>query len=219
MKQILTILVGILLTTSVIAQNKVVYGKLTVYNTYPVKNVEITTKKSKATITTDSLGQFSIVCHVKDVIQIKPKTFRPVNKKVNADTDSLNINLIFMDSKKNRELAVGYGYINEADLTYAVSHLEQQNNEYCNFLNIFDLISGRFAGVTVSGNAIYIRGLTSINGSNVALYVVDGVITSTIGDITPCDVKSINVIKDGMAAIYGSRGSNGVVVIETRRGE
>ncbi len=124
-----------------------------------------------------------------------------------------------MDSKKNRELAVGYGYINEADLTYAVSHLEQQNNEYCNFLNIFDLISGRFAGVTVSGNAIYIRGLTSINGSNVALYVVDGVITSTIGDITPCDVKSINVIKDGMAAIYGSRGSNGVVVIETRRGE
>ncbi len=61
MKQILTILVGILLTTSVIAQNKVVYGKLTVYNTYPVKNVEMTTKKSIATITSDSLGQFSIV--------------------------------------------------------------------------------------------------------------------------------------------------------------
>ncbi|MEN8229783.1 MAG: TonB-dependent receptor plug domain-containing protein [Bacteroidota bacterium] len=217
MKQIITALLGLFLSTFVIAQNRVIHGKLTAYNTYPVQNIEVSAKKAKSTIKSDSLGQFSIVCFEKDVIQIKPKAFKPVSKRVGPDTDSLLINLIFIDTKANRERAIGYGYMNEDELTYAVSNLEQQNNEYCNYLDIFDLIKGRFAGVVVSGNVVYIRGLNSINSSNEALYVVDGIITASIDWIEPCDVKSINVMKDGMAAIYGSRGSNGVVIIETKR--
>ncbi len=53
--------------------------------------------------------------------------------------------------------------------------------------------------------------------SKKALYVVDGAITNSIDWIEPCDVKSISIMKDGMTAIYGSRGSNGVVIIETRK--
>lgn len=56
-----------------------------------------------------------------------------------------------------------------------------------------------------------------MNSNNEALYVVDGAITGSIDWISPCDVGSINVIKDGMAAIYGTQGSNGVVIIETKR--
>ncbi|MCK4700323.1 MAG: TonB-dependent receptor plug domain-containing protein, partial [Bacteroidales bacterium] len=152
-------------------------------------------------------------------IKIKPKTFRPVNKRVGPDTDSLFINLLFIDTKSNRELAVGYGYINEKNLTYAVSHLVQENNDFCSYANIFDLIKGQLAGVTVSANSIYVRG--GINsfmpGASQALIVVNGVPTSSIDWISPCQVKSINVLKDSNAAIYGTRGSNGVVLIETRR--
>lgn len=216
MKQIITVLTVVFLTTSVFAQNRVIHGKLTIFNTYPVQNVEVTAKKAKTAITTDSLGQFSIVCFEKDIIKIKTKTFKPVNKKVGPDTDSLIINLLFIDTKSNRELAVGYGYINEEDLIYGVSHLDQENNDFCSYANIFDLIRGRFSGVNVTNRNIYIRGSGSFSGQIQALYIVNGVSTSTIDWIQPCEIRSIDILKDSNAAIYGARGGNGVVLIVTK---
>jgi len=219
-----TILSGILalVATGLFAQSNVVFGKLTAFNQFPLQNIEVKSKKAKTAVKSDSLGRFSIVCMENDVIQVRPKAFQAVSRKVGPDTDSLEINLVFIDTKSNRQLATGYGYIDQQDLTYAMSHLDQENNEYCNYSNIFDLIKGRFPGVTVSqtavGGAVYIRGTTSINLSSEALYVVDGVVTSSIEWIHPCDIRSIDVLKDGMAAIYGARGANGVVIIETKRG-
>jgi TonB-dependent SusC/RagA subfamily outer membrane receptor len=219
MKYVILILAGGFLCAPLFPQTKVVHGILKTFDTYPVQNVEIASKKAKSTTTSDSLGAFSIVCFENDVVKIKPRTFKPVSKRVGPDTDSLIINLIFIDTETNRKRAVGYGYVAEDELTYAVSNLQQKNNEFCDYQHIFDVIKGRFAGVVVSGNAVYIRGLNSVNSSSEALYVVDGAIQSSIDWITPCDIQSIDVMKDGMAAIYGSRGSNGVVIIETRRGD
>jgi TonB-dependent SusC/RagA subfamily outer membrane receptor len=85
---------------------------------------------------------------------------------------------------------------------------------------MYDLIKGRFAGVQVANGQIIIRGVNSINSSTAALIILDGVPVdgSALNSIPPVQVKSINVIKDGSAAIYGSRGANGVVVIETKGG-
>lgn len=217
MKQIITVLAGVFISSLVLAQNKVVHGKLTAFNTYPIQNVEVTAKKAKTSVMSDSLGQFSIVCFENDVIRIRPKTFKPVNKKIKSDTDSLIINLLFIDTKSNRELAVGYGYINEEDLIYAATHLEQENNDFCNYANIFDLIKGRFSGVTVSGNNVYIRGSGSFTGQIRALYILNGVETASIDWISPCQIKSIDILKDSNAAIYGVRGANGVVIINTNK--
>ena len=133
----------------------------------------------------------------------------------------INIILVFMDSKKNREKAVGLGYLEEDDLTYAVSHLVQENNEYCNFSNIYELMKGRFPGVHVSGNSgsyvVHIRENHSPNASNEVLFVVDGTSGANVDGIHPCDISSISVIKDGLAASYGTRGSNGVIIIETKK--
>lgn len=219
MKQCLAVVLGILLSTSLVAQNRVIHGKLTAFNTYPVQNIEIISKKGKSSSISDSLGQFSIVCLEEDVIKIKAKTFEPVTKRVGPDTDSLIINLFFIDTKKNREISVGYGYVKEKDLTYAISHLQVENNEYCLYTNVFDAIHGRFAGVEVENGQVIIRGRNSINSSNEALYVVDGIVVSSINWISPCEIKSISILKDSSAAAYGSRGSNGVVIIETRRAE
>jgi len=219
LKGILIYVAGLLFMTSpvLLSQTRVVYGKLKTFNTFPLQNVEVTAKKTGAAVKSDSLGRFSIVCARKDVIRIKPKAFKPVSRKIGDETDTLEINLIFIDSEANRQVATGYGYIDQRDLNYAVSHLEQENNEFCNYLNIFDLIRGRFPGVAVSNGAVVIRGVNSINLSSEALYVVDGVIMSDISWVRPCEVRSIDVLKDGISAMYGSRGANGVVVIETRR--
>lgn len=209
----------ILLTSSIMAQTRVVYGKLTVFNTFPVKNVEVTSKKAKSSTTTDSLGIFAIVCQEKDVIKIKPKAFQAVNKSVKGETDTLKINLIFIDSQKNREIAVGYGFISAEDLNYAVDHLESQNNNFCSYNNVFDLIRGQFSGVTVTDNAVYIRGGNSsfTPGASEALFVVNGQPTSGVDWISPCEIATIDILKGSDAAIYGTRGGNGVVLITTRK--
>jgi len=219
----LTILACCLLfQAAAIAQTRVVHGVLTAFNKYPVTNIEVIAKKSKASTMTDSLGNFSIVCKEKDQIKIKAETFKSVSRSISKDTDSLRINLIFMDSKKNRDLAVGYGYMSKEDLTFAAEHLQQENNEFCNYPNIYELLKGRFPGVTVDGTTgsyrVFIRGTQSINSNNEVLFIVDGSPSSYVGGLYPCEIKSIDVIKDGMASMYGTRGSNGVILIETKRG-
>ncbi|MCK4880399.1 MAG: TonB-dependent receptor plug domain-containing protein, partial [Bacteroidales bacterium] len=185
-------------------------------------NIEVMAKKSKATTISDSLGNFAIVCNEKDQIKIKPETFKTVSRKIDRHTDTLRINLVFMDSKKNRDLAIGYGYMAKEDLTFAVDHMQQENNEYCNYANIYELLKGKFPGVTVDGTSgsyvVYVRGAQSINSRNDVLFIVDGSPSANVSGLHPCNIRSIDVIKDGMTSMYGARGANGVILIETKRG-
>ena len=218
MKFYLILATAFIITSVTNAQNRVVYGNLTAYNSFPVMNVEVTSKKAKASTMSDSLGNFSIVCLEKDVIMVKPKGFQGVNKKVNDETDSLQINLVFIDTKKNRELAVNEGYMTETNLNYAVAHLEEANNDYCKYTDIYMLIRAtQGSSITVSNSGVItIRGgNTSFSGMDQALIVVDGQPTSNIDWIRPCIVRSIKVLKGADANIYGTRGGNGVVVITT----
>jgi len=213
----------LLFSVNTLAQTKVVSGILTAFNQYPVANVEVKAQKSKSSVLTDSLGMFQIVCNEKDVIKIKPEAFKSVSRKISKGEveETMQINLVFMDSKKNRDMAVANGYLQEDDLTYAVSHLQQENNEYCNFSNIYELLKGKFPGVHVDGTSgryvITIRENHSMNASNEVLFVVDGTAGAFVDDIHPCNISSISVIKDGLAATYGSRGSNGVIIVETKK--
>ena len=182
-------------------------------------NVEITSKKGKATTMSDSLGNFSIVCLEKDVVLVKPKGFQSVNQKVDDDTDTLHINLVFIDTKKNRELAVNSGFITETNLNYAVANLETENHDYCKYSDIYALLRGtQGSSITVSNSGmITIRGGNiSFSGMDQALIIVDAQPHSSIDWISPCTVKSIDVLKGADANIYGSRGGNGVVVITTK---
>jgi len=222
MKSVFIAAVLLLFATTSFSQTRVIHGELTAFNKYPVANIEIMAKKSKSTTVSDSLGNFSIVCKEKDQIKIKSETFKSVSRSIDKKTGTLRINLVFMDSKKNRELAVASGYMEKNDLTYAADNMKQENNEYCNFPNIYELLKGKFPGVTVDGTSgsyrVFIRGAQSISGSNEVLFVLDGSTGANVSGLNPCNIKSIEVIKDGMAAMYGTRGSNGVILIETKRG-
>jgi len=219
MKTTALIAIMIIIASTVHSQTRVVQGQLTAFNTYPVMNVEITSKKANATTMTDEFGQFSLVCLEKDLIMVKPKAFKSIKKRVHADTESVQMNLQFINSDENREMAVGYGYISKKDLNYGVSHLENDNQEFCSYSDVFELIRGQLSGVTVSDNEVYVRGGKNsfTPGASIALYVVDNQPTNSLDWIQPCAIKSINVLKDANAAIYGVRGSNGVVLIETMK--
>lgn len=220
MKQVATIAVILILGTTLYSQTRVVKGKLTTYNRYPVENVEVAAKKAKSAVMTDSLGQFEIVCNEKDIILIKGKVFQSMSKRVGEEDDYISANLIFKDTPKNRDIATGMGYISERNLTYALAHLEAENNDFCNYSDIFSLIKGKFPGVTVkmgsSGEGVFIRGQKSITGETEAIYVVDGVRSPDVSYINPCEMTSIDILKGAGAAIYGSTAANGVVVIETK---
>jgi TonB-dependent SusC/RagA subfamily outer membrane receptor len=220
MKFYLILAIAFIITSSSHGQNTVVNGKLTAYNSFPVMNVEVTSKKAKATTISDSLGHFSIVCMEKDVIMIKPKGFQPENIKVNNEKDSLIINLLFIDTKKNRELALNSGYMTEINLNYAVTNLAEDNNDYCKYSDIYALLRAtQGSSITVSNSGVItvMGGNTSFSGMDQALIVVDGQPTTNIDWIRPCIVRSVSVLKGSDAGIYGSRGGNGVVVITTKQ--
>lgn len=221
MKYYLILFSALLISAVSYSQTRVIHGSLTAYSSLPVMNVEVTSKKAKATTISDSLGHFSIVCLDKDVIMVKPQAFTPVNRKVSGETDSIKINLVFVDTKKNRELAVNSGYITETNLNYAVANLAEENNDYCKYSDIYALLRAEEgSSITISnGGQITVRGgNTSFTaGADMALIVVDGQPTTSIDWIRPCIVKSVNVLKGSDGAIYGSRGGNGVVVITTKQ--
>ncbi len=94
------------------------------------------------------------------------------------------------------------------------------NALFTKYSDIYDLIRGQLAGAQVTNGEIIFRGDKSFQGSSAALIVVDGVIwdSETLSTLSPIQVKSIDAIKDGGSAVYGSRGANGVILIETIKG-
>jgi len=118
------------------------------------------------------------------------------------------------DKLESESVNIGYGTANKKNLTTSVGEVNNKHLKNAqHYSNIYDMIKGEVPGVAVNGNSIIIRGLSSINLSSEPLYVVNGSPVSSIIDISPNDVKSISVLKGSSAAIYGSRGANGVIVI------
>lgn len=193
------------------------------FNQYPVANLEVTAKKSKSTATTDAKGKFELNCNEKDNILINGKVFQSVNKRVGRDDDHVSVNLIFKDSRKNRELATSLGYISQEDLAYAVENLTYENNDYCNYGDIWALIRSKFSSIevkpTLSGEiGVYLnRGQRSISGDNNAIYNLDGVKVHDISSVNPCEIATIDIVSSGTAAKYGNGAANGVVVIVTKK--
>jgi TonB-dependent SusC/RagA subfamily outer membrane receptor len=226
MKRIIIILIGISLSLSLSAQHRVVYGRVTVFDNLYLSNIIVSAKYAGTKTLTDSLGNFAIVCNLKDVLEFSGMTFYKEKKRVRPTVDSVNVNMRFIETEENVELAIGYGYITQDMATHAHSYLDNKQENFCSYSNIYELINGKCPGVNVlttsnfpgTEQEINIRGKSSIYSSNCALYVVDGIVVSHIADISPCDVKSISFLKDAAASIYGSRGANGVVLIETIKG-
>lgn len=207
-----------LMTVTANAQKKVVHGKIVAFDRFPIEKAEISIKKSKTLVLSDSLGQFSIECQLKDKIKIQAKGFKTVLIKVSNKTDSIHVNLIFGGGKKDMEIATGYGHIKESELSYGIQHFEAEKNDNVHYANIIEMIKGKVPGITMIGDQIHIRGISSIRNISGALIVVNDMPTdiNAIKGIPVFSVKSIHVLKGAEASIYGVRGSNGVIIIKLK---
>jgi TonB-dependent SusC/RagA subfamily outer membrane receptor len=110
----------------------------------------------------------------------------------------------------------GYGYTKEKNLATQVNKIDGTDKKYASYRNIYDMITREDTGVKVSGGNIIIHDSKDFFGSVPALLVVDGVYVNDISYISPANVESIEVLKGTAAAMYGSRGYGGVVLIKTK---
>lgn len=113
---------------------------------------------------------------------------------------------------------IGYGIVRKGDLTQSVSTIEVKENEMQGYRDIYDYLEGRVAGVEVTTDKrIIVRGVNTVYGSTDPLILVDGQEWQDISSLNPNDIKSIDVLKGSATAIYGLRGSNGVILITTKK--
>lgn len=115
--------------------------------------------------------------------------------------------------KGEEEINVGYGTVKKRNLTTSVSKLNGTNPKYASYTNIYDMLKGEIPGVQVIGRSIRVQGASSLTLSTEPLFVVDGMVVSSIDNIQPSMVRSVEVLKGSAASIYGSRGANGVILI------
>ena len=152
----------------------------------------------------------------KEERQARRQERREVRLIEKALMDSLRMLSFERDS-----INVGYGYVKKKTLTSAVSQVSMDGNQVNSYNNIGEYLAGRVPGLLVrrtgSGYSYTIRGLNSINASTEPLFVVDGIEVMNIDYINPRDVKSVEVLKDASASIYGTRGACGVILITTRQ--
>ncbi len=176
---------------------------------------------------TDFDGNFNISANTGDKLIISFLGFI-TQKIIIGSSTTLTIKLIEDVQSLDDVVVIGYGTTKKSDLTGAVSQISARSFEDQPLARLEEAIQGRAAGVTVArangapGSAIKvrIRGVNSINGNNDPLVVIDGFIGGDLSTLNPNDIASIDILKDASAtAVYGSRGSNGVVLVSTKKGK
>ncbi|WP_252191114.1 TonB-dependent receptor [Polaribacter sp. Q13] len=192
----------------------------------PLPGVSVLEKGSTNGTTTDFDGIYTI--SIKDKSAVLVYSYMGYKTKEVAVNNQTNINVALEEEvgQLDEIVLVGYGTVKKSDMTGSVSSINTEQISKTQNVSIAQAIQGRAAGVSVSKSSgspgaaptVRIRGTGTVNNSN-PLYVVDGVPVSDVTNINMEDAKSVEVLKDASAtAIYGSRGANGVILIETKKG-
>ena len=195
-------------------------------------SVQIKERPSVGTIT-DLDGKFSIQAKTNETLVFSYIGFE--NQEVKANKTVINVELEEDSKVLDEVVVVGYGTMKRSDLTGSVVSVGEDEIKQSVITSLDQALQGRAAGVSVTQNSgtpgggisVSIRGINSLNG-NEPLYVIDGVAisgnnstnSSVLSSINPSDIVSMEILKDASAtAIYGSRASNGVVLITTKQGQ
>lgn len=217
----------LLVLTLTVWSQRTITGQIVEKNKEPIIGAAILEKGTSNGTTTDVEGNFSLaVASDSSVLVVSYIGLKTQEIKVG---DQSVISVTMEDDTKDLEevVIIGYGSVKKSDLTGAVTTLKPADVKQVPTGNVLDAIQGKAAGVDITrasgetGKApdIVIRGNRSITAANGPLYIVDGVQYSSIQDINPNDIQSMEVLKDASStAIYGSRGANGVIIITTKRG-
>ncbi|PTS97231.1 SusC/RagA family protein [Pedobacter sp. HMWF019] len=224
----LLVVVFCFLGSVVSAQTRTISGQVTdAKSGETLIGVSVLVKGTKTGTSTDSNGKFVLNIPGNDAIlifnyvgytlqEIKPGSQTQLSIRLSADEKSLN-----------EVIVIGYGTVKKRDLTGSVVSVKGEDIAKVPSANPLESIQGKVPGVDItrssgsasSGVNINIRGTRSITAGNGPLIIVDGVQYSSLQDLSPNDIASMEILKDASStAIYGSRGANGVILITTKKG-
>lgn len=216
----------LLFSTSVTAQNLTVKGKVTGENGLPVEGASVVVKGTTTGATTDNTGSFTISAARNAVLVISAINF--AEQEVRVTGAELTVKLVSIEKSLGEVVVIGYGTQRKKDVTGSTVSIKGETLNEIKAPNIFNQLQGRAPGVDIvnnssqigAGGEIRIRGNRSLSGPNAPLIVVDGMVYGgSVNDINPDNIASMDILKDASAtAIFGSRGSNGVIIITTKRG-
>lgn len=245
MKRSVLLLIALIILSpfALLAQQRQIKGTVTDESGAGVADATITVKGTAAKAKSDANGNFIISVGTAKTVQLVISHLSFAEKTVSVSANEIMITLEKGSRQLDEVIVVGYGTQKKGSVTGAVSTLRNENLDERAITRVDQALVGQLAGVTVKqttgvpGKAfsVQVRGSGSISGGNEPLYVIDGfplsVNSSNTGNgsfstgnpldnINPNDIESVEVLKDAAAAaIYGSRASNGVVLITTKRGQ
>lgn len=209
-------------------QTRQVSGKVTEKTTKdPIPGVSVTLKGTKTVVSTDEKGDFKINVPATGTVVLLAQYMGYKPLEITVGTES-KVNFALeedISSLKEVVVNVGYGTMRKKDLTGAISSVTAEVIAAAPVSSALEAIQGRVAGINIATTEgspdaqinVRVRGGGSITGDNSPLYIVDGFPVSTIADIAPQDIESIDVLKDASStAIYGARGANGVILVSTK---
>ena len=221
MKRFFYILAVVLLP--MMAQAKVVTGQVLDTNGEPIIGANVVVKGTTAGTITDLDGNYSLEVPENATLVFSYIGMTP--QEIPATSNSISV-VLREDNQVLEEVVVtGYGTTKKRDLVTAVSSVNADQLKDVPVASAAEALQGKLAGVSVTTTEgspdadikIRVRGGTSLTQSSDPLYIVDGFQVSSISDISPSDIQSMDVLKDAAAtAIYGAQGANGVIIITTK---
>lgn len=233
-KALLILIAGLCMSISVFAQQITVTGVVKDPTGEPVIGANVIIKGTTNGTVTDVDGQFMLSASKGDIISV---SF--IGYKMQELPAAANMNIILAEDSQMLEnvVVIGYGTVKKNDATGAVTAIKPDEKNRGVQVSPQDMLMGKVAGVSVasstgqpgSSSSIRIRGGSSLSAKNDPLVVIDGVImnnsapdglSNPLSTVNPADIESFTVLKDASAAaIYGSRASNGVIIITTKKGK
>lgn len=195
----------------------------------PIPGVTVLVKGTSTGTLTDIDGNYSIkVPSSDDVIVFSFVGYEQQEIQVGSQS-VINLSLSPSTAQLEEVVVIGYGTVKKSDLTGSVGSINGEELNTVAQTSVDQALQGRVAGVRITqtnaepggGFSVRIRGTNSITAGNEPLYVVDGLPgTNPLNSLNPSDIESVEVLKDASAtAIYGARGSNGVIIITTKQGK
>lgn len=224
----LLLLAAISLQTNLFAQQGVIRGTVIDTDGVPVIGANVLVKGTTHGTVTDIDGHYML----SDVVPSSTLVFSYIgyiDEEIVYDGQSrIDVTLVEDIQSLDEVVVVGYGSLNRRELSSSIVQVDRDNFQPGAVGNPMELLTGKVAGLNVnntasadpnSGSSLQIRGATSISASNDPLIVIDGVTGGNIRNLSPQDIESMTVLKDAAsAAIYGTRGANGVILITTKKG-
>lgn len=210
------------------AQNKTISGTVVDTAGESIIGANVVVKGTTNGVITDLDGNFTLVnVSEKGIISVSYIGYKEQNIPV-AGKSVFKITLQEDTETLEEVVVVGYGTVKKSNVVGSIAKVGAESIEDRPVSRVEQALQGQMAGVSVRSTSgapgsditINVRGAASINGESTPLYVVDGVPIESLSGINPNDIESIDVLKDAAsAAIYGSRGSNGVVLVTTKKGK